>query len=124
MFAFTLLAIVPILMQRIAIVAEAHVRADSIAALMLTAAIVGRALVDVSEENCSEAGALYSFIRMEFNAQRIALGCGSGWYGGATICTYSLQSILAQFRIYGDRVISAISLLLSIALKIEMGEIQ
>lgn len=59
---FTLLAVVSILMQRIAIVTEAHVRADSIATLMLTAAIVGRTLVDVSKKHRSESRALYSLI--------------------------------------------------------------
>lgn len=67
-----------ILVQGVAIVTEAHVGANGIATLVLTASIVHGTLVNVRKEYGGEAGALHWLIRMEFDAQRITVRRGGG----------------------------------------------
>ena len=54
-FAAAFLAIVPVIVQGESVVAGAMIRADRIFALVLTAAVVVRALVHVREEDRCEA---------------------------------------------------------------------
>ena len=59
-FAAALLAVVAVIVQGETVVAGAVIRADRIFALVLTAAVVVRALVHVREEDRREAGLLHA----------------------------------------------------------------
>lgn len=71
--AAALLAIVFILVQGEAVVTRALIRADSVATLVLTSAIVLGALVDVGQEDGSKASFLNRLVRLELESQNISV---------------------------------------------------
>lgn len=123
--AAALLAIVFILVQGEAVVTRALIRADSVATLVLTSAIVLGALVDVGQEDGSKAGFLNRLVRLELESQNISVA--GDRVGDFTAAKHAvlLQRVVVHLRV--DRqgvVLASCRLIKSISLQIEVREVQ
>lgn len=71
-FAAAFLAIVPIIVQDVSIVAGAHIRTNRIPAFVHAAAVVNRTFVDVGDEDGGEATLLHRIVGTKFDTHFIA----------------------------------------------------
>lgn len=91
---------------------------------MLTATIVHGALVNIREEYGRESGPLDGFVGMELNPQSIAIGGGGGRDGTAAEGSNPFKPVLRQLGVDGNRIVSAVRLLMRRPLQVEVGEVE
>lgn len=123
--AATLLAIVPIVVQRVPVPARAHVRADRVFALLLAPAIVDGTLIDVGKVNGGKARLLDRLIGLEHHPQDVPLGRNRCRHGVATVRAVLVQRTVRAFRQHRHVVVLALGRLVEgVALQVEVGKVE